>query len=112
MAIGERRVLPGIDVHAALDSHTWGCMYVRVRNDGKPDSADSFVFAGPETCVYAMENLPLSGPRRKRRHVYPWSASPFGIARPDEPAHGHRPQCLRHGRQRCEACHSGCTRSG
>ena len=25
---GDREnVLPGIDVHAALDSHTWGCMY-------------------------------------------------------------------------------------
>jgi N-acyl homoserine lactone hydrolase len=48
-------VLPGIDLHAALDSHTWGCMYVRLRNDGKPDSADSFVFAGD--LVYCMENL-------------------------------------------------------
>jgi glyoxylase-like metal-dependent hydrolase (beta-lactamase superfamily II) len=48
-------ILPGIDVHAALDSHTWGCMYVRVRNDGKQDSADSFVFAGD--LVYCMENL-------------------------------------------------------
>jgi glyoxylase-like metal-dependent hydrolase (beta-lactamase superfamily II) len=53
---GDREdVLPGIDVHAALDSHTWGCMYVRVRNDGKPDSADSFVFAGD--LAYCMENL-------------------------------------------------------
>jgi glyoxylase-like metal-dependent hydrolase (beta-lactamase superfamily II) len=48
-------VLPGIDVHAALDSHTWGCMYVRVRNDGKQDSADSWVFAGD--LVYCQENL-------------------------------------------------------
>jgi N-acyl homoserine lactone hydrolase len=53
---GDREnVLPGIDVHAALDSHTWGCMYVRVRNDGKADSADSWVFAGD--LVYCQENL-------------------------------------------------------
>ena len=53
---GDREnVLPGIDVHAALDSHTWGCMYVRVRNDGKQDSADSWVFAGD--LVYCQENL-------------------------------------------------------
>jgi N-acyl homoserine lactone hydrolase len=53
---GDRQdVLPGIDVHAALDSHTWGCMYVRVRNDGKTDSADSWVFAGD--LVYCQENL-------------------------------------------------------
>ena len=48
-------VLPGIDVHAALDSHTWGCMYVSVRNDGQAESADSWVFAGD--LVYCMENL-------------------------------------------------------
>jgi N-acyl homoserine lactone hydrolase len=53
---GDREdILPGIDVHAALDSHTWGCMYVRVRNDGMPDSQDSYVFAGD--LVYCMENL-------------------------------------------------------
>ncbi len=54
---GDREdVLPGIDVHAALDSHTWGCMFVRVRNDGKKaDSADSYVFAGD--LVYCQENL-------------------------------------------------------
>ena len=53
---GDRdEVLPGIDLYAALDSHTWGCMYVRVRNDGKRDSADSWVFAGD--LVYCQENL-------------------------------------------------------
>jgi len=53
---GDREnVLPGIDVHAALDSHTWGCMYVRVRNDGQAESADNWVFAGD--LVYCMENL-------------------------------------------------------
>src|SRR5215510_8790786 len=31
---GDREnVLPGIDVHAAPDTHTWGSMYVRLRND-------------------------------------------------------------------------------
>jgi glyoxylase-like metal-dependent hydrolase (beta-lactamase superfamily II) len=53
---GDREnVLPGIDVHAALDSHTWGCMFVRVRNDGQAESADNWVFAGD--LVYCMENL-------------------------------------------------------
>jgi N-acyl homoserine lactone hydrolase len=53
---GDREnVLPGIDVHPALDSHTWGSMFVTVRNDGRPDSADSWVFAGD--LVYCMENL-------------------------------------------------------
>ena len=33
-----QNVLPGIDIHAALDSHTWGCMFVRVRNDGQAES--------------------------------------------------------------------------
>ena len=31
---GDREnVLPGIDLHAAFDTHTWGSMYVTVRND-------------------------------------------------------------------------------
>src|SRR4029079_752372 len=36
---GEREnVAPGIDLHAAFDTHTWGSMYVTVRNDGARDS--------------------------------------------------------------------------
>ncbi|MDP1575844.1 MAG: N-acyl homoserine lactonase family protein, partial [Cypionkella sp.] len=36
-------VLPGIDLHAAPDSHTWGSMWVTVRNDGKKASDDTWV---------------------------------------------------------------------
>jgi N-acyl homoserine lactone hydrolase len=53
---GDREnVLPGIDLHPSFDSHTWGSMFVTVRNDGKAESADSWVFAGD--LVYCMENL-------------------------------------------------------
>lgn len=48
-------VLPGIDLHAAFDTHTWGSMFVRVRNDGKRDSEDNWIFAGDN--VYCFENL-------------------------------------------------------
>lgn len=48
-------VLPGIDLHAAFDTHTWGSMFVRVRNDGRRDSDDSWIFAGDN--VYCFENL-------------------------------------------------------
>jgi N-acyl homoserine lactone hydrolase len=53
---GDREnVMPGIDLHAALDSHTWGSMYVAVRNDGRSDSADTWILAGD--LVYCFENL-------------------------------------------------------
>jgi N-acyl homoserine lactone hydrolase len=53
---GDRQdVLPGIDLHAAFDTHTWGSMYVTVRNDLARNSPDSWVFAGD--VVYAHENL-------------------------------------------------------
>jgi glyoxylase-like metal-dependent hydrolase (beta-lactamase superfamily II) len=48
-------VLPGIDIHAAFDTHTWGSMYVTVRNDGARNSQNAWVFAGD--LVYAHENL-------------------------------------------------------
>lgn len=48
-------VLPGIDLHAAYDTHTWGSMYVHVRNDGKANSTDSWVLAGD--LVYSFENV-------------------------------------------------------
>jgi glyoxylase-like metal-dependent hydrolase (beta-lactamase superfamily II) len=48
---GDREdVLPGIDVHAAFDTHTWGSMYVCVRDDHGP-----WVLAGD--LVYTHENL-------------------------------------------------------
>ena len=50
---GEREdVLPGIDVHAAFDTHTWGSMWVTVRNGG---SGNAWVFCGD--LAYTMENL-------------------------------------------------------
>ena len=48
-------VLPGIDLHAAFDTHTWGSQYVRVRNDLSPNSQNSWVFSGD--LVYSHENL-------------------------------------------------------
>ncbi|MEP7304667.1 MAG: N-acyl homoserine lactonase family protein [Acidobacteriota bacterium] len=53
---GDREnVMPGIDLHAAFDSHTWGSQYVTVRNDLSVGSADSWVFSGD--LVYSHENL-------------------------------------------------------
>jgi N-acyl homoserine lactone hydrolase len=43
-------VLPGIDLRAAPDTHTWGSMWVHLRNAGQ-----SWVFAGD--LVYRKENL-------------------------------------------------------
>jgi N-acyl homoserine lactone hydrolase len=53
---GDREdVLPGIDVHLAADTHTYGSMYVTVRNDGARNSQDSWVFAGD--LLYTYDNL-------------------------------------------------------
>ncbi len=53
---GDREdVLPGIDIHAAHDTHTWGSMYVRLRNDLSPNSKNAWLFAGD--LVYMQENL-------------------------------------------------------
>ncbi|MCE7030162.1 N-acyl homoserine lactonase family protein [Jiella avicenniae] len=51
--------LPGIDLHAAVDSHTYGSMWVTVRNDGKKQSSDTWVLAGD--LVYVFENVEGSG---------------------------------------------------
>ena len=53
---GDREdVLPGIDLVAAPDTHTWGCQYVTVRNDGQRESSDAWVLAGD--LVYSYDNL-------------------------------------------------------
>lgn len=53
---GDREdVLPGIDVHLAADTHTYGSMYVTVRNDGARQSQDTWVFAGD--LIYTYDNL-------------------------------------------------------
>lgn len=58
---GDRQnVLPGIDIHAAFDTHTWGSMFVNVRNDGKADSADPWVLAGD--LVYSFDNVQGTDP--------------------------------------------------
>ena len=48
-------VLPGIDLHPAFDTHPWGSMYVNIRNDGKAESADCWIFAGD--LIYSYANL-------------------------------------------------------
>jgi glyoxylase-like metal-dependent hydrolase (beta-lactamase superfamily II) len=48
-------VLPGIDLHPAYETHTAACQYVLIRNDGKRDSADSWILAGD--LVYQFDNL-------------------------------------------------------
>lgn len=58
---GDREdVLPGVDLHAAFDTHTYGSMYIRVRNDGARNSQDTWIFAGD--LVYTQENLRGSNP--------------------------------------------------
>jgi N-acyl homoserine lactone hydrolase len=53
---GDREeVLPGMDLHAAPDTHTWGSMYVRLRNDLSVNSKNTWIFAGD--LVYMQENL-------------------------------------------------------
>ena len=53
---GDREdVLPGIDLHSAMDTHTWGSQYVRLRNDLTRTSQNTWVFAGD--LVYTHENL-------------------------------------------------------
>jgi N-acyl homoserine lactone hydrolase len=57
---GDREnVLPGIDLRAAFDSHTYGSQWVHVRNDDMNPSSDSWVLAGD--LVYVFENLENDG---------------------------------------------------
>src|SRR6185437_4856071 len=56
---GDREdVLPGIDLHAAFDTHTWGSMWVTVRNGG---DGNAWVFCGD--LAYTMENLRGDDPK-------------------------------------------------
>jgi N-acyl homoserine lactone hydrolase len=53
---GDREdTLPGIDLRAAFDTHTWASMYVTVRNDADANSGNVWVFAGD--LIYTCENL-------------------------------------------------------
>src|SRR5699024_3580477 len=61
-------VLPGIDLHAAHDSHTYGSMWVTVRNDGKETSEDVWVLAGD--LVDGFENLAGPGDAVDAEDIY------------------------------------------
>ncbi len=67
-------VLPGIDLHVAFDSHTYGSMWVKVRNDGKTNSDDTWVLAGD--LVYVFDNLKGAGPAVDLYDIY----LPVGLA--------------------------------
>jgi glyoxylase-like metal-dependent hydrolase (beta-lactamase superfamily II) len=67
-------VLPGIDLHPAYDSHTFGSMWVEVRNDGKSTSQDAWVLAGD--LIYVYENLSGSGDVVGVEKIY----NPVGLA--------------------------------
>jgi glyoxylase-like metal-dependent hydrolase (beta-lactamase superfamily II) len=56
---GMSDVLPGIDLYPAHDSHTFGCMWVHVRNDGVQNSKDGWILAGD--LVYDFANLEGDG---------------------------------------------------
>lgn len=57
---GDREdVLPGIDLRAAPDTHTYGSQYVVVRNDGQGHSAEPWVLAGD--LIYVYENIEGDG---------------------------------------------------
>ena len=53
-------VLPFIDLHPAHETHTPGSQYVVIRNDGKRESADTWVLAGD--LIYQFENLHGNNP--------------------------------------------------
>src|SRR5262249_25345386 len=72
-------VLPGIDLFAAFDTHTWGSMFVRVRNEasinaGSANPTNSWVFAGD--LVYTRENLRGDDPEGTKDPQY----IPVGLA--------------------------------
>ena len=67
-------VLPGIDLRAAFDTHTWGSMFVRVRNDPSPTTPNTWVFAGD--LVYTRENLRGDDPDNTKDPQY----VPVGLA--------------------------------
>ena len=51
--------IPGIDLHAAPDTHTYGCQWVHVRNDMQSRSRDRWVLAGD--LIYVYENMEGTG---------------------------------------------------
>ncbi len=78
--------LPGIDLHVAQDSHTFGSMWVTVRNDAASRTADNWVLAGD--LVYVFDNIEGSGANVERRH--PVRAGRPRRRQPGESRHGDR----------------------
>lgn len=66
--------LPGIDLHCAPDSHTYGSMWVTVRNDGQEQSQDPWILAGD--LVYVFENIAGPGAAVDAGDIY----VPVGLA--------------------------------
>lgn len=52
-------VIPGVDLHLASDSHTYGSMWVSVRNDGAEASKDVWILAGD--LVNQFDNIERDG---------------------------------------------------
>jgi len=67
-------VLPGIDLQPAHDSHTFGSMWVDVRNDSAVESRDRWILAGD--LVYDFANLEGDGDIVGVRTMY----NPVGLA--------------------------------
>lgn len=67
-------VLPGIDLRVAYDTHTYGSMYVVVRNDGIRVSKDPWVLTGD--LVYVFENIEGDGAVIGAQTMY----TPVGVA--------------------------------
>ncbi|PRX96454.1 N-acyl homoserine lactonase family protein [Paraburkholderia sp. BL25I1N1] len=67
-------VIPGIDVHAAFDTHTYGSMWIHVRNDLSQESQDGWILAGD--LVYVYENLGCEHPDQVETGPY----VPVGLA--------------------------------
>jgi glyoxylase-like metal-dependent hydrolase (beta-lactamase superfamily II) len=67
-------VLPGIDLRAAPDTHSFGSMYVVIRNDGLRVSADSWVLCGD--LIYVYENMGADAEGRVTSRRY----EPVGFA--------------------------------
>ncbi|MDD5323713.1 MAG: N-acyl homoserine lactonase family protein [Polaromonas sp.] len=58
----KQNVIPGIDLHSAPDTHTYGSQWVHVRNDLQAQSSNSWVLAGD--LVYVYENIEGTGPEK------------------------------------------------
>lgn len=66
--------LPGIDLKAAFDTHTFGSMYIEVRNDGPDHPKPSWILAGD--LVYVYENVGKRPGTAKANDAY----VPVGLA--------------------------------